>query len=191
MTTKRMVMAAIMTVALAGLAGPARGEGTSLTLKAVYFLPTGKVFRDTYSGGPAFGADLSVPIAGALRVWAGGEFFGKSGLLPVSEDPTKVRLIPLYAGLRVQSKGKKAQAYFGAAAAYVVFHEQNVLGTVNDGGLGWLTQAGVLARLGGSFWLDFQAGYRACTIRKDDGGEDALEAKLDGFSAGLGLAFRF
>jgi hypothetical protein len=38
-------------------------------------------------------------------------------------------------------------------------------------------------------WLDLFAGYRSATVRTE--GEDPLEAKLDGFSAGLGLAYRF
>ena len=45
-----------------------------------------------------------------------------------------------------------------------------------------------MARLGGSVWLDVFAGYRACTLRGD--GDDPLEAKLGGLSAGLGLAYR-
>ena len=68
-------------------------------------------------------------------------------------------------------------------------YEENPLGTVSDSGLGFLAQAGVMARLAGPLWLDAFAGFRACTLRTD--GEDPLEAKLGGLSVGLGLAYRF
>ena len=160
-----------------------------MTLKAGFLFPTDTLFREIYSRGPSFGADVAVPLAGALQLWAGAELFSKTGLLPVSEETTKVRIIPLYAGLRAQFGQKSVRPYIGAAAAYFLFHEENPLGTADDGGLGLLSQAGVQARLGGAFWLDIFAGYRACTVRSD--GDDPLEAKLDGFSAGLGLAYRF
>jgi hypothetical protein len=182
-------MAMLFLLVFAGLAGAARADGTSLTLKAGLLFPSDALFREIYSGGPSFGAEVAVPVAGALQLWAGAELFGKTGVLTVSEEETKVRIIPLYAGLRAQFGKKGARPYIGAAAAYFLFHEENPLGTTSDGGLGLLAQAGVMARLGGAIWLDLFAGYRACTLRSD--GADPLEAKLDGFSAGLGLAYRF
>ena len=64
-----------------------------------------------------------------------------------------------------------------------------MLGVVNDGGLGYLGQAGVMAKLGGAVWLDIHAGYRGCTLKTDD--VDPIEARIDGISAGLGIVFRF
>jgi hypothetical protein len=189
MMTKRLSMASIAVLTLAGLAGTARGAGPAVTLKAGFLFPTDSHFREVYSGGLAFGADVSVPLTGALQFWAGGEFFGKTGLLSISEEPTKVHIVPLYAGLRARFGQKSLRPYFGAAAAYFFLHEENPLGTADDGGLGLLAQAGVQTKLGGSLWLDIFAGYRACTVRS--GGDDPLNAKLDGFTTGLGLACRF
>ena len=187
--TKRFGMAAIMVLAVLGLAGTARGADSSVTIKAGLFLPADKLFREIYSGGPSFGVDVAVPLAGPLHLWAGAELFGKRGLIPVSEEATRVRIVPLYAGLRAQFGHKGTRPYFGAAAGYFFLHEENPLGTADDGGLGFLSQAGIQARLAGAFWLDIFAGYRACTVRSD--GDDPLEAKLGGFSTGLGLAYRF
>jgi hypothetical protein len=187
--TKRFSMIAIVALAIVGLAGTARGAGPSVTLKAGYLFPSDKLFRETYAGGLSFGADVAIPFGGAFHLWMGGELFSKTGLLSLSEEATKVRIVPLYAGLRAQFGKKSLRPYVGAAAAYFFLHEENPLGTVDDGGLGLLSQAGVQVRLAGAFGLDVFAGYRACTVRS--GGDDPLEARVDGFSAGLGLAYRF
>lgn len=184
-----LTKAAIGTLALGLLAGGALGAGVTATLKGGYLAPADRVFRDVYGGGAVFGADLTVPVGGVLRVWAGADLFGKTGALTLSEEETKVRIVPLYLGLRCEFGRSGLRPYVGAAAAYFMFHEENVLGTVSDGGVGFLSQAGVLLRIGGPVWLDVHAGYRGCTLKTDD--EDPLEAKLDGVHGGLGLAFRF
>jgi hypothetical protein len=187
--TKRFATFAIMVLAVAGSGGTAPGAGRSVTLRAGSFFPADKLFREIYSGGPSFGVDVAFPLTGPLHLWAGAELFSKTGLIPVSEEATKVRIVPLYVGLRAQFGNKGFRPYVGAAAAYSIFYEKNPLGAANEGGLGFLSQAGLQARLAGAFWLDLFAGYRACTVRS--GGDDPLAAKLGGFSAGLGLAYRF
>ncbi|HOW86299.1 MAG TPA: outer membrane beta-barrel protein [Candidatus Aminicenantes bacterium] len=181
--------AVILVLALAGLALPVRGADTAVTLKAGFFLPSDSVFRDVYASPPLFGVDLTVPLSGPLQFWAGAEYIGKTGLLPVSEEETKVRLIPLYAGLRAQFGRKNARPYIGAAAAYFMLHEENPIGSASESGLGLLTQAGVQLRLVGPVWLDLFAGYRLGTVKTDD--EDPLEADLGGLSVGLGASFKF
>jgi hypothetical protein len=186
---KRRIAAAILALALTGIGQAAFGAGVSVALKAGYFFPSSSLFREVYKSGPIFGGELTVPLTGALRFWAGADLFAKTGLLQVTEEATKVRIIPLFAGLRAEFGKKGARPYIGAAAAYFLFHEENPLGTISDNGLGLLVRGGILARLGGAVWLDFFADYRACTLRT--GGDDPLEAKIGGLSAGAGLSFRF
>ncbi len=176
---------------IAVLAGPAlaAGKGPVLALRAGGFFPSDDVFREVYGTGLSFAADLSVPLAGPLQLWAGAEFLNETGLLPVSEEESRVRIVPLFAGLRLQFGQKSVRPYFGAAAAYFMLHEENPIGAADDDALGLIAQAGLQIRLGGPVWLDLFAGYRSATVRTE--GEDPLEAKLDGFSAGLGLAYRF
>lgn len=185
----KMKAAGIVALAVAFTCGAAWGSGVTATFKGGYFAPTGDVFREVYSGGFTFGADVTVPIGGVFRAWAGAELFSKTGLLTISEEETKVRIVPLYLGLRCEFGKGPLRPYVGAAAAYFLFREENPLGSVSDSGLGFLTQAGVMARLGGAVWIDVHAGYRGCTLKSDD--PDPIEAKLDGLGAGLGLAFRF
>ncbi len=185
----KLIFTIVFALAVLVFAGTVLGADSSVTIKAGLFLPADKLFRQIYSGGLSFGVDVAVPLAGALHLWAGGEFYSKRGLIPVSEEATRARIIPLYAGLRAQFGRKKLRPYVGAATGYFFLHEENPLGTADDGGLGFLSQAGIQAGLAGAFRLDIFVGYRACTVRS--GGDDPLEAKLGGFSTGLGLAYRF
>jgi hypothetical protein len=186
---KKHIVVLLIALVLSGMGRAAFGAGSSVSLKAGYFFPSSSLFREVYKSGPEFGAEITVPIAGALGIWAGADLFGKTGKLSVTEETTKVRVIPLFAGLRVEFGKKGARPYIGAAAAYFLFHEENPLGSVSDHGLGYLVRAGLLAKLAGAIWLDFFADYRACTLRT--AGDEPLEAKLDGLSAGVGLTFRF
>lgn len=172
-------------------AGAAWGEGVTATVKGGYFFPSDRVFRDVYEGGAVFGGDVSFGISGPLHFWAGAEYFAKTGLTTLIEEETKVRIVPLYAGLRGVFGTAMVRPYIGAAAAYFLFREENPLGTVSDGGLGFLGQAGILVRIGGALSLDAFVGYRACTLRAEEPDEEPLTANLGGLSAGLGLAFRF
>jgi len=186
---KNTTKAVVVMMALALGAGAAWGAGITVTLKGGYFMPTDSLFKDVYSGGPAFGAEVAVPIGGAFQVWAGAELFSKTGQLTLTEDETKVSIVPIHLGLRCEFGKTGLRPYIGLAVAYFLFSEENVLGSVSQSSLGYLGQAGLMARLGGVIWLDIHAGYRGCTLKTDD--PDPLEAKLDGLSAGLGLSFRF
>ena len=174
---------------LAGMTAASWGAGVSLTLKAGLFFPSDSIFREVYKNGTVFGGELAVPIAAGLHLWAGAEYFGKSGLLSVSEEMTKVRIIPVYLGLKYHFGNSTVRPYLGAAAAYFLFKEENPLGSVSESGIGLLGQAGLLIKIGGPIALDLYANYRACTLRTDD--PDPVEAKIGGLSGGVGLVFRF
>ena len=179
----------IAVLAFAVLTGAAWGAGVSVTLKAGQFWPSDSVFREVYNSGMVFGGELAVPIAAGLHLWAGAEYFGKSGLLSLSEEVTKVRIIPVYVGLRCHFGKSAVRPYLGAAAAYFLFKEENPLGSVSESGIGFLGQAGLLAKIGGPLALDLFGSYRACTLKTDE--PDPIEAKIGGFSAGAGLVIRF
>ncbi len=186
---KKAPMILFAVLAFAVSTGAARGAGLSVTLKGGNFWPSDSVFRDVYGSGLVFGGELAVPIAGGLHVWAGAEYFGKSGLLSLSEEATKVRIVPLFLGLRYHFGKSSVRPYFGAAAAYFLFKEENPLGSVSESGIGFLGQAGLVIKIGGPFALDLFGNYRACTLKTDE--PDPVEASIGGITAGAGLVFRF
>jgi hypothetical protein len=186
---KRRWTILVFALMLAGMTTVSWAAGVSLTFKAGQFWPGDNVFREVYKSGMVFGGELAVPIAGGLHLWAGAEYFGKSGLLTLSEEVTKVRIIPVYLGLRYHFGKSAVRPYVGAAVAYFLFKEENPLGSVSESGIGVLGQAGLLVKVAGPVSIDLYANYRACTLRTDE--PDPVEAKIGGFSGGLGLVFRF
>jgi hypothetical protein len=176
-------------LAFAGMTTASWGVGVSLTFKGGLFWPSDSVFREVYKSGTVFGGELAVPIAGGLHLWAGAEYLGKSGLLSVSEEVTKVRIIPVYLGLKCHFGKSAVRPYLAAAAAYFLFKEENPLGSVSESGFGFLGQAGLLVKVAGPVSFDLYGNYRACTLRTDE--PDPVEAKIGGFSGGAGLVFRF
>ena len=77
--------------------------------------------------------------------------------------------------------------YLGAAVGYFQYKETNPIGTVKEGKIGFRAQGGLLLRLTGSWFVDFQVGYDMCKLKPEE-----LEAvELGGLKAGLALAFAF
>lgn len=184
-THLRLLIAAILVLT----AGKAWGAGFSLTLKGGYFMPADQVFKDVYGSGPIFGAEFAAPLAGGLHVWTGAEIFTKKGLLPVTEEETSARIVPVFAGLRYHVGSSSVRPYLGAAAGYFMLHEENPLGTANESGFGFLVRGGLLVKIAGPLSLDLHGNYSGCTIKSDD--PDPLEAKIGGLQAGGSLVIRF
>jgi len=187
MIRRRAILA--FALLLAGITNGAWGAGVNLTLKAGLFFPGDEVFRDVYKNVTVFGGELAVPLAGGLHIWAGAEYHGDKGLLPVTLEESKLRLVPLYAGLRYHFGRSSIRPYLGAAAAFFLLKEENPIGTVSESGPGFLGQGGLLFKPKGRIGFDVFLNYRACTLKTD--GVDPLEAKIGGFSAGLGLVLHF
>lgn len=186
---KKAAKMLLVVLAFAGAVGVAQGANGTLTLKAGLFFPGDSLFRDVYKTVAVFGGEIAVPLAGPLHLWAGAEYLGDTGILPVTLEATKLRIIPVYAGLRFHFGRSSVRPYLGAAAAFFLFKEENPIGRVSESGIGFLGQGGLLFKLGGPIWLDLFANYRACTLKTDDA--DPLQANIGGFFGGLGLVFRF
>jgi hypothetical protein len=88
----RAAKALLVVLALAGATNTAWSAGVTLTLKAGLFFPSDSIFREDYKNVIAFGGELAVPLAGGLHVWAGAEYFGDNGTLPITLEETKLRI---------------------------------------------------------------------------------------------------
>ncbi len=183
---KKTVIAGFLAIVLLGWAGTAWGTGFSLTAKAGYFWPSDEIFREVYKGGPIFGGEFALTIVKGLDAWVGADFFSKTGELTFTEEDTKIRILPVYAGLRYRFTPSKASPYLAAAAGYFLFKEENIIGTVSEDAVGFIVQAGVVAKLSGILGLDVHARYSNC---KTTVGE--VEAQIGGFTAGMGFIIDF
>ncbi len=178
-----------MLLGLACICGTAWSDQVTAGIKAGYFVPGAKSFRDSYKAGFAYGVDLSVRLVGGLSFWAGADLFSKAGTTSYTHEPIRIRVIPIYGGLKVRlgREGGGARPYFAGAAGYFRIEETGEIGKVTSGKAGFLGQVGVEVRLVRSLYLDFQARYSRCRALSDP----ETDSQVGGFFAGLGLSAGF
>jgi opacity protein-like surface antigen len=164
----------------------ASAQGLSIEARGSYFSPSDAVFREIYGYGISWGGELSFSLSGRLAGWAGGDYFVQNGKLPFTEDETKIRIVPLTAGIKYFVAIGRWRPYLGAGIAYFQYRETNSIGTIEKGGLGIIGRGGVLVKLGATFFLDLQGSWSSCRVQPLE-----VQANLGGFSLGLGLGFEF
>lgn len=186
---KKIAAAASLLLAFLCVSRPGWSEPVTVEVKAGYFAPGAKSFRDSYKGGLAYGADLSVRLVGGLSVWAGADLFSKSGTTSYTQEAIKIRVIPIYGGLKLRlgREGAGVRPYVAVAAGYFRTEETGEIGTVKSGRAGFLGQLGLEVRIVRSLYLDFQARYSRCRALPDS----AADSEVGGFFGGLGLAAGF
>ncbi|MDW7759899.1 MAG: outer membrane beta-barrel protein [Acidobacteriota bacterium] len=168
------------------VSAPAASDTFSIQARGAYFIPSEAVFKDIYDGGVVYGGEISLKISGGLSLWAGGSYFNKSGVLTFTEESTTLQLIPIFGGLQYKMNLSRISPYVGAGVGYVLYKEENPIGKVEDGGLGFIGKAGVQVMIAGPLFLDVQASYSVCRVIPGD-----IEADLGGLKAGLGLGLQF
>ena len=132
------------------------------------------------------GGELSFSISERGAIWAGGDYYSKVGKLGFTQDETKIRIVPLAAGVKYYFSGGRLRPYAGAGAAYFQYKETNSIGTIEKGDVGFVARAGLLVMLGPTFFMDVQGGWSTCSVQPGD-----VKANLGGLSLGLGLGFEF
>jgi opacity protein-like surface antigen len=171
------------------LAGTAWSSTATVEARMGYLRPNSQDVRDVYKNGLVFGADLTVPLWKGLGLWAGADYYHKKGKLTYTLEDTTLRVVPLFAGLKIQSTSVRVRPYAALAAGYFLYKETNVIGTVSGSKLGLLAQIGLLVRITGSLSVDFHGRYTS--FRNKAAETDPLTTDLGGLQGGLGFAFSF
>jgi hypothetical protein len=185
---KRSMAWTVTAVTLFGLAAASAGAAAVLEARAGYFFPSSADFREVYKNGLAFGADVTVPLWKSLGAWAGLDYFGKTGQLTYTQEPTTLRVLPLFAGLKLQSATGSVRPYAAVAAGYFLFKESSVIGTASGQELGLLAQIGLLFKIKARTFLDVSVRYTSCQHTVTD--PEPVSVQLGGIQAAIGLAFR-
>jgi len=181
---RKTISIGLAVLALATFSYPA---GKTIKLRVGYFAPADQVFRDVYGGGIKVGIEGSFEVAKNLDAWLGLDYFAKSGQMADPPDPTDVWIYPISAGVNYNfAAAGPVTFYLGAGIEYVLFKEENVLGTVNKGNIGFMAKAGGVLKLRKNVSLDVSLGYSVCSMTNED-----AEFKVGGLDIGAGLAFRF
>jgi hypothetical protein len=167
-------------------AGAAAGETVSIQARGAYFIPSEAVFKEIYGESPVYGGEVSLKIMGGLSIWVAGNYFNKTGKLTFTEESTTMTLIPVFGGLQYEFLSGRIRPYIGAGAGYILYMEENPIGKVEDGGLGFMGRAGMRVLITGPLFLDLQASYSVCKVKPA-----GIEADLGGIQAGVGLGLQF
>ena len=185
----RTIAGAVTAVVLLGLVAAPAGAAVFLEARAGYFFPSSADFREVYKNGLALGAEVAVPVSKVLGVWAGLDYFSRTGELTYTQEPTTLRVLTLFAGLKLQSaSGKKVVPYAAAALGYFLFKESSSIGTASGREFGLLAQAGVLIKLKARTSLDLSVRYTSCSHTVAD--PEPMSVQLGGIQVGVGLSFR-
>ena len=181
---KNMVWILALFIIAAG--GSARAEGFSITAKGGYFAPSDSIFRDIYGNGMSWGGELGFRLSRRLAVWAGADYFSRSGKLVFTQEETRIRIVPLTAGLKFEFPVSRLRPYAGLGIGYFRYKETNSIGTVEKGDIGLCGRIGLLIKLGSAFFVDVQGTWTSCQVQPIE-----VKANLGGIQAGLGLGFEF
>jgi hypothetical protein len=145
--------------------------------------------RDVYKNGLTLGAELTVPLSRRLCAWAGFDYFHKVGKLTFTQENTTIRIMPIFAGIKLQSTAASVRPYAAAAAGCFLFKETNIIGSASGQRIGFLGQLGLFIKIRGPAWLDISTRY--AWAKFTSAGEEPFTTQLGGFQAGLGAAVRF
>ena len=171
------------------LAGTAWSSAVTFEARLGYFVPAGAGLRDVYKNGLTLGAELTVPLSKGLSAWVGVDYFQKDGKLTFTQENTTIRIMPLFAGLKLQSMAASVRPYAAAAAGCFLYKETNIIGTASGQRIGFLGQLGLLIKIKGRAWLDISTRYTWAEFKS--GGEEPFTTQLGGFQVGLGVAVGF
>jgi opacity protein-like surface antigen len=158
------------------------GQRAAVEVKAQYFQPLDRDFRDIYHPRAAFGGEIDVSLSKDLGVWAGGHRFSSPGKLTFTGEGTRIRISPLYGGLRFRFGERTVIPYVGAGIGLFSFKERNPIGTVHGSAFGMIGQGGIIFRIGNRIFVDLKGSFTSSTANPA-----GIEGQLGGLQVGLGV----
>ncbi|HEX9903265.1 MAG TPA: hypothetical protein VGB72_10445 [Acidobacteriota bacterium] len=171
---------------LAGLAVAPALAAMDITARGQYFRPTDKAFQDFYGSGWKAGGEIGFRLTGRLDIWAGGDYFARSGMLTFTGEDTKLTLTNLGMGIRYRLTTGPISLYAGTGILVCLFKESNPIGVASRTGVGALARTGLFLRIVRGFFIHFSLGYSYCPMKPADYNID-----VGGLEGGAGLAVVF
>ena len=160
---------------------------------ASYFRPTDQSFKDIYGSGMYFGGEISIFLKkiliwadGQIGIWAGGHYFTKKGLTTFTKENTKIRIMPIYVGLKFQVPVARVRPYVGLGVGYFQYKEESPIGTVKKGNIGYIGQIGCIFKIVGPLCFDFKGSYSYCKVKPVN-----VEVNLGGLQGVIGIGIDF
>ncbi len=162
------------------------GDSFRITGMANYFQPSDEYFKNIYGSELTYGGEIGIKLWKWISLWSAADFYTKKGQTTFSEEETDIQIIPIFGGLMFQFTNSSFRPYTAFGIGYFQYKETNPIGTVEDGDLGYVIQAGIRFKPIDLLFLDFKTSYSFCQVKPAD-----IEADLGGFRAGFGLGLEF
>jgi hypothetical protein len=179
---KKAIALLIGLIMAAGLAGAA---DVTVKIRGCLFSPSDADFKTIYGGGLQVGAEVEISLIKGIGIFLGADYFGKTGKIIFTEEATDLALIPLEAGAFYRYGVGPGGFSVGAGLHYVIFHEKNVLGTANAGGLGFEAKAEGFLNVAPTIRVFVYGKFSSCSMTPVD-----LTFNAGGLEFGAGLGFK-
>ncbi|MBN2409209.1 MAG: hypothetical protein JXE07_05680 [Candidatus Aminicenantes bacterium] len=167
------------------LTGMALADEAMIKLRAGYFHPRDKDFRDIYGGGMTFGLEVSAEAAKNVELWVEAGYFSKKGELSYTRETARLRIVPAGGGVRYVWTAGRLNYYCGLGLNYYSYREASPLGTVHWGRPGLAAGIGGRLRAAENASIDLSVGYSHCRMKPAD-----FAFNVGGWELVIGLAYR-
>ena len=164
------------------------GTGESFRIEGMvhYFQPTDEFFKDIYGSGMVFGGEIGIKLWEWVSLWAAADFYNKEGKTTFTEEVTELRIIPVSGGLMFQTMSSVFRPYTAIGVGYFQYSEENPIGKVKNGDIGYIVQLGCRIKVAGPLFFDVKGSYSYCKVKPAD-----FEIDLGGLKGAIGLGLEF
>lgn len=159
---------------------------SSISARVSYFWPSDEFFKNIYGSGICYGGEISFEIYKGLHMWGGAEYFSKKGKLTFTKEDTEIRITPFFGGLKYVFPGSTIHPYVAVGVGYFQYKESSIIGTVEEGEIGYLGEAGLMLRLLDPLIVDVFVDYSICKTQPSE-----IEVDLGGLKTGVALGIEF
>jgi hypothetical protein len=147
--------------------------------------PSDSVLKQVYGNGTVMGGEVRFRVAGNLYLALAGGYSSLKGKLTLTQEETKMTIIPVEAMVLYHFLSGTISPYVGAGGTGCFYKESNVIGEASGSAFGFLGCAGITVRLG-AFGIDARARYSSAKAKNGDISTDLGGL---GFSASAGVMF--
>jgi opacity protein-like surface antigen len=166
--------------------GSARGSEILLELKAGYFRPSKQLFRTVYGGGLKLTGEVTLPVWKHMDVFVSAGYSSQGGELTITGEETRLRMVPIEAGIKYRLLKGSPFLYVGAGLAFHHYQESSSIGDVSGNALGLVLKAGITIPMTNRWTVDLHLNGSYCTANPTDS-----DINIGGLSAGIGVGYRF
>jgi len=171
---------------LSAAAGGPYDSFSMFLARAGYFVSADSAYTDVYNNGLVYGAELRIG-GKKFAFWAEGTTRSETGSLTYTLEKTDLSVVSFEGGLLYRVLPGTLSPYLGAGLGYFMFQEKSEpMGVAKQNKIGFCLVGGASWLVGKGFAVDIKLKYGLCKMKPAD-----LDIEVGGFTAGLGIGFRF